>query len=346
VQHSTAGALCWTPLRYAHAVPHAVPPPLPTCSAPCCCSHADWQMGRPAEHSAAQCAHCTSNTPRAHEPACHCPLLAHCPAHTAHDHLLISSSKASLSFLPNPEPLLPLLPPLALLLPLLIPLSASATRLLLDTVPGKHPPDTMPSGSERLLLLLLRLCALLPALRDRLRDRMLLPMSELIRPLLSARSLLLALPAVLGLYAAGVLLLLSPGAFPPKLLLLLLAPLNERPLLSPRPVVLTPCPCDPAPCCCCVSPAASAAAAPPNELLLLLADDSRDGSASCCACCWRSDDRRGVVGGCCESSEAASPAASCCCRKGRGGRVGCTRSDGLLVLRRAAETDAQCTAAS
>ena len=224
-----------------------------------------------------------------------------------------------------------------------MPRSASATRLLLDTVPGKHP-DTIPSGSERLLLLLLRLCALLlPALRERLRDRMLLPMSELTRPLLSARSLLLALPAVLGLYAAGVLLLLSPGAFPPKLLLLL-APLNERPLLSTRPVVLTPCPCDPAPCC--VSPAASPAEAPPNELLLLLADDSRDGSASCCACCWRSDDRRGVVGGCWESSEAASPAVSCCCRRGRGGRVGCTRSEGLLVLRRAAETDAQCTAAS
>lgn len=103
--------------------------------------------------------------------------------------MLISSSSASLSFLPKPEPLLLLLPPLALLLPLLMPRSASATRLLLDVAPGRHPPG--PSGSDRLLLL--------PALRERLSDRMLLLMSVLTRLLLSLRSLLLALPAVLGL---------------------------------------------------------------------------------------------------------------------------------------------------
>ena len=116
--------------------------------------------------------------------------------------LIRRSASASLSFLPSPEPLLlPLLPPLALLLPLLMPLSASATRLLLELPPGKHPGADAASGSDRLLLLLLRLCALLcPALRERLRDRMLLPMSELTQPLLSPlRRRLLVLPAVLGL---------------------------------------------------------------------------------------------------------------------------------------------------
>jgi hypothetical protein len=122
-------------------------------------------------------------------------------------HLLISSSaRASRSFLPSPAPrLLPLLPPLALLALLLMPLSASATRLLLDDKPpGKHPGMEIASGSDRLLLLLLWLCALLPALRERLSDLMLLPMpdSVLARPLLKdllRRLLVLVLVLLLGL---------------------------------------------------------------------------------------------------------------------------------------------------
>lgn len=118
---------------------------------------------------------------------------------------------------PSPEPLLlVLLVPLALLLPLLMPLSASATKLLLDIAPGKHPGTDAASGSERLLLLLLRLCALLPVLRERLSDLMLLPIpdSALARPLLKLRlSLLPVLLLLLGL-GRGV-------ASPPLLLALL-----------------------------------------------------------------------------------------------------------------------------
>lgn len=288
-------------------------------------------------------------------------------------HLLIrSSAKASRSFRPSPAPLLlALLPPLALLLPLLmLPLSASATKLLLlDSTPaGKHPGAEAASGSLRLLLLLLRLCALLllPALRERLRDLRLLPRPDedwdslLCRPRLNLRSRLPAPVAVL-------LLGLGRGVLSP-LLLALLAPLRVRPWLSRGAGSEWVASLPPACCCCCrvvaegssvPAPAVAAPAAAPRELLLLLVDDSLDGSAACCwcCCCWWSAARRGVVGGCWESSEAASPdaaaASSCCCcwRSGRGGRAGCCpvllpRSDGLLVLRRAADTDAQWTAAS